>query len=76
MANNRLYLKCKCGKKLFLGKHFVGGWYIGDYNENYAKSFGEVLNKWHEEHLECFYDWFDNPYTIVTENDEDAREHK
>lgn len=70
MANNRLYLKCKCGKMLFLGKHYEDGWMIGRYNENYRKSFGEVINEWHWEHLECFYKWHDNPYTITTENDE------
>lgn len=70
MANNRLYLKCVCGERLFLGKHYVDGWHIGDYIYNYHKPFGEVLNEWHEKHLMCFYEHFDNPYTITTENDE------
>lgn len=70
MANNRLYLKCKCGKRLFLGKHFEEGWYIGNYIADYKKPFGEVLNDWHDEHIECFYKWHDNPYYIITENDE------
>ncbi len=70
MANNRLYIRCKnCGKKLFIGKHFVDGWYVGNYNENYDKKFGEAINNFHNEHLQCFYDMFDNPYEIITEND-------
>lgn len=72
MANNRLYIRCKCCKEkteLFLGKHFEGGWYIGDYIDDYNRPFGEVINEFHDKHIECFYKWHDNPYEIITEND-------
>lgn len=72
MANNRLYIRCKCCKEkteLFLGKHFGNGWYVGDYIDNYNRLFGEVINEFHDKHIDCFYEYWDNPYEIITEND-------
>lgn len=77
MANNRLYIKCNnCGGMLFIGKHFLEGWYVGDYNENYNKKFGEVINDFHDKHIECFYERYDNPYTIITESEIDELEYE
>lgn len=70
MANNRLYLKCKCGKMLYMGRHFQDGWHIPPWNENSKKGFAEVLNAFYDEHFDCFYEYGDHHLYLATENDE------
>lgn len=70
MANNRLYLRCKCGGHLYLGRHFGDGWWCPPHPESHERTFSQVLNEFYSEHEECFYKWYDNPFCIITENDE------
>ena len=72
MANNRLYIKCKCGGHLYLGKHNMDGWHYPTDSQN--RSFSSVLNEFYNDHEECFYKWFDNPFSIVTENEEEQND--
>lgn len=69
MAVNRLYLRCKCcGDVMFLGKHYGEGWYYEDYEKNNI-SLEEALNTLYTNHDKCFYEMYDNPFEIKTEND-------
>ena len=54
MANNRIYLKCKCcGKTLFLGKRLGGGYYISDYACYNGVPLEDRLNRFYDEHAFC-----------------------
>jgi hypothetical protein len=61
MANNRLYLRCiACGDKLFLGKHYMGGFFYDNYHPENG-TLEEQLNDFYDKHswcngypLECF----------------------
>jgi hypothetical protein len=51
MADNRMYLRCKCcGKTLFLGKRFGNGYYINEYRD---VPFIDRLNNFYDDHVYC-----------------------
>lgn len=60
MANNRMYLRCKChtDRGVFLGKHMLSGWYINRYHIE-GKEVVEHLWDYFEKHEKCFFDYFD-----------------
>ena len=72
MANNRIYLRCKCNKDegIFLGKRFGGDYHT----ENYQHKNGLIdrLNLYYNKHEECLYgldldnddELFDNHYYL------------
>lgn len=68
MANNRLYLRCNaCGKKLFLGKSFLMGYYW----ENYAKDgkhLEDKLNEFYDEHTYCEGGYDDGDFSLEYES--------
>ena len=79
MANNRLFIRCKCCKEkteLYLGRHYEDGWSLPPWIANHDRKFGEVMNEFHDKHFDCFYEWYDNPYEIITENDWAKEEKK
>lgn len=53
MANNRMYLRCKaCGEELYLGKHFMSGWYYENYHRDKVL-LEDQLNEFYSEHIYC-----------------------
>ncbi len=56
MANNRMNLKCSCGKTFMLAKYYPGpGWYVQE-GEGEEGDFEDLLNAWLEEHYQCSND--------------------
>ena len=64
MANNRIYLRCNgCGKTLFLGKTYWGGYYW----ENLGAPLERTLNDFYDEHTYCGDAWGDGDFSIQYE---------
>ena len=56
MANNRMYLKCSCGKTIMLAKYYPGpGWYVqgGEGDIDILTKYEDLLNEWLDEHTHC-----------------------
>lgn len=70
MANNRLFIKCKCGDMLYIGRHFQDGWWIPPHIKDGHREFAEVLNEFYTKHFDCFFEYGENHLSITTENDE------
>lgn len=67
MATNRIYLKCTCGDKLFLGKRLgLKYWweYYSDSKYPKLKSLEEKINKFYEEHSTHSIDEFRIEYEM------------
>ena len=69
MANDRIYLRCKCKKDegVFLGKHFGDGWYLEEYNGAGTKI--PEINKYYDKHIECFFEWKGHNLEVVYEDE-------
>jgi hypothetical protein len=57
LANNRLFLKCRCGETYFLAKHSMNGWWTHPRRgENMDEvPMGEDFASWLERHEEDFF---------------------
>ena len=54
MANNRMNLKCSCGKTFMLAKYYPSSrWYVQNMEGSWEGNFEQALSDWLEEHSAC-----------------------
>lgn len=74
MADNRIYLKCNiCGKKLYLGKSFLDGFYYENYDK---KTLEEKLNEFYDKHTYCNKSYSDGDFDITYEDRDSLKDEK
>ena len=72
MAQNRIYIRCKCKKDegVFLGKLVDENWFTDNYQ--HKNTLIDRLNNYYDKHHDCLHEYYDNQfYTDYEFNDEE-----